>query len=335
MTLGLQLVGALGQFWMMRSQWSEGIRWLQRALEAGQEAPAVLRAQALLEAGKLLHYQWRFEQSEPLLRQSLALYEAADDKRGIAGARLWLGRHAFRQKDYPQAAGLTTQSLALYQELDNPHGVSLALRNLGDCARLSKDYTQASELYQRGLALSRKIDNTHGVVVLLNSLGELERLQGNLQQAKALYEEELALLEELGDKLALAIAYHNLGQALLGLGDLDAAGVCFKHGLAYYPGLEHVRGTALCVAGLGGIAGAAGQGEQAVLLLARAEATLTSGQFPLPMGPADQAAFDGYRAAAQAQLAPPAFAAAWEAGMQMALEEAVAWALNNLSLLPR
>lgn len=327
--LGLQLAVAMSPFWRIRNQWSEAYWWLQRALESASPAPAALRAQALLEAGKMLHYQWQLDQSGPLLRQGLALYQEANDQQGIAEALVWLGRHAFRQKNYPEAVQLNERSLALYQEIGNLHGISTALRNLGDCARLMEDYGRARLLYEQALTLSRKIENAQSVISVLNSLGELERIQGNFAKARETYAQEVPLLEKSGDRLSLAINFHNLGHTMLGLGDSGQAAAFFQKSLALYQQLADERGMALCLAGFAGVASITQKAEISVMLLSRARATLTAGRFPLPLGPADQVAFDRYLAMAQAQLAPSTFAAAWEAGGQMALNQGMAQTIVN------
>jgi tetratricopeptide (TPR) repeat protein len=333
--LGLRLAGTLGLFWQMRSHhWSEGYQWLKVALEnvdkqhPSDGASASMRAKALLAAGALLFYQWHFEQAAPFFHESLTLYQELDDKGGIADALYWLGCHAFRQKDYCEATRYLEQSLVLYREGNNEYGISMALRNLGDCARLLKDYERSNRLYEQGLALSRKIGNRRGASNALNSLGELARLQGNLKKAKAYYEEDLSLGRKLGSEVSQAVALHNLGHTTLRLGDLWEAEALFKESLSLYQKLEHRRGITLCLAGLAGVASSVGQAERAAKLLGIAKTALEASNAPLPLGPADQAAYDRYLAATKAQLDPQVFAAAWEAGRRMTLSQAVACALE-------
>jgi predicted ATPase/DNA-binding SARP family transcriptional activator len=326
---GLKLAGTLGLFWQMCSHhWSEGYRWLQAALENSDGSSASLRAKALLAAGTLLFHQWRFEQAAPFFHESLTLYRELEDNGGIADALSWLGRHAFRQKDYLEAATILEQSLVLYREESDQYGISMVLRNLGDCARLLEDYERANKLYEEGLALSRKIGNKRGASGVLNSLGELARLQGNLEQAKAFYEEDLSLTRESRNEIPQAVALHNLGHATLRLGDLWQAQAQFKESLGLFQKLEYTRGITLCLAGLAGVASSAGQAERAAMLLGMVQSALEASNVPLPLGPADQAAYDHHLAATEAQLDPQAFAAAWEAGQRMTLSQAVDCALE-------
>jgi predicted ATPase/DNA-binding SARP family transcriptional activator len=333
--LGLRLSGTLGMFWQNYSHhWSEGYQWLSSALEANDDAPAAMRAKALLAAGALLFHQWRFDQAAPYFEAGLALYQDLNDRDGIADALYRQGCHAFRQKGYREAATLLERSLVLYRQANNQYGISMALRSLGDCARLLEDYERSSRLYEEGLALSRRIGNKRGASGLLNSLGELARLQGDLRQAKAFYEENLRIDQELGSAFSQAITLHNLGHTTLGLGDPWEAQRQLEQGLRLFQRREYSRGMTLCLAALAGVASAIGQAEQAARLLGAATAALEASNAPLPLGPADQAAYDRYLAATKAQLEPGAFAAAWEAGRGMALAQAIDCALDHVPSHP-
>jgi len=329
-TLGLELASALGQFWRMRSHlWSEGCRWFEFALENCSGSPSTLRAKAYLEVGSLLFLQWRFDEAAPYFHESLDQYQKLGDKNGIAEALNWLGRHAFRQKEYYEATRLLEQSLELYREGSDELGISKTLRSLGDCARLLNDYERSKRLYEQGLALSRKTGNKRGASGVLNSLGELARLQGDLQAAKSIGEESLRLHRETGNELSEAVTLHNLGHTTLRMGDHREAMVQFNESLNLFQKLEYARGITLCLIGFAGVATSAGQVERAAKLLASAKKSLEDSNAPLPLGPADQAAFDRYLASIKTQLDPGVFAAAWEEGRRMKLSQAVTCALEE------
>jgi non-specific serine/threonine protein kinase len=184
-------------------------------------------------------------------------------------------------------------------------------------------------LYEQGLALSRRIGNKRGGLSALNSLGELARLQGDLNRAKAYYEEGMSLAREMGNELSQAISLHNMGHTTLRLGDRSAAKAQFERSMRLFDRLEYTRGITLCLAGLAGVAIADRQAERSARLLGSAKAALEASNVPLPMGPADQAAYDRCLATAKAQLDSQVFAAAWEAGLHMTLSQAVACALEQ------
>ena len=80
--------------------------------------------------------------------------------------------------------------------------------------------------------------------------------------------------------------------------------------------------------GLGGVAGAVGQGERAARLLSAAATLLESIGLSVAVRPELRADYDRYVAVARAQLNESAFAAAWAEGRAMSLDQAVAEALR-------
>ena len=150
-----------------------------------------------------------------------------------------------------------------------------------------------------------------------------------MEKAKAFYEENLSLVRESGNELSQAVTLHNLGHAILGLGDPCRAKDIFEKSLSLFQKLEYTRGITLCLAGLAGVASSVGQAERAAKLLGITKTALEASNVPLPMGPADQAAYDRYLAATKSQLDPQAFATAWEVGQRMTLSQAVACALEQ------
>jgi hypothetical protein len=89
--------------------------------------------------------------------------------------------------------------------------------------------------------------------------------------------------------------------------------------------IQRKENIALCLVGLGGVAGAVGQGECGARLLSAAESLYDTIGLSWPEARAD---FERYMAAARAQLDEATFAAAWAEGRALSLEQAVTEALN-------
>src|SRR5437879_6924151 len=83
--------------------------------------------------------------------------------------------------------------------------------------------------------------------------------------------------------------------------------------------------TASVLEGLAGIA--ADQAERAARLFGAAEALRAA--IDTPLAPGERADYDRYVAATHAALGQEAFAAAWEAGRAMTLDDAMAFALDE------
>jgi DNA-binding CsgD family transcriptional regulator len=120
---------------------------------------------------------------------------------------------------------------------------------------------------------------------------------------------------------------HDLACVALAQGDTGGAAGEFAASLAGWRELGNARGAASALAGLAGAAAVAGRAARAARLFGAAEAARRVGGGVLE--PTDRAAYTRHLAAAQAGLAAARFAAAWEAGRAMALEEAIAEALAD------
>jgi non-specific serine/threonine protein kinase len=367
--LGLRLAVALERFWSMRGHWTEGRRWLEKALEKSGDVPAPLRAKLLWAMG---YRQEDPEQAAALLQESLAIYRELRDKQGIARALSELGNVALVQNDFEEATAHYERSLALFRELDDKPGISRSLYLLGNLAwyqgndreatmlhekslalaretgnsndvasRLralgnvtlgQRDYERTGALFEEGLALARELGDKHGIAALLNSLGERARFQGDYEGAAAYYEESLALFRELGGRLQIAMILHNSGYVVLRQGDAQQAAALFEESLVLYQDLKRKQGVIECLIGLAGAAAAAA-GEQP------ATAEWAARLFGAAEGPleatggglaaADQAEYDRYLALAREQLDEPAFGAAWAEGRAMTMEQAVTYALEG------
>jgi len=106
-----RIAGYLGWFWWVRNDWSDGERWLRRALDApGMSSPPLtVRTRAMLAL--LLHDQSRFDSAEQAAREALAEAQEA------GGEPLWLARLVLavvvgRRGDLDQAVDLLDRAEA-------------------------------------------------------------------------------------------------------------------------------------------------------------------------------------------------------------------------------
>ena len=84
--IALRLGGALRQFWYMRSYYSEGRDFLERALSRSDGVAASVRAKALVAATRLNVSLDYLDRAEALCEESLALYRELGDTAGIASS---------------------------------------------------------------------------------------------------------------------------------------------------------------------------------------------------------------------------------------------------------
>jgi len=331
----LRLASALWRFWYEHGHLAEGRRWLEQALATSvmPEAEgdrATYRAKALNGLGVIAWRQGDTQQAMALLKASLALRERVGDNRGIAQTLSNLGILLGERGEYERASGLHEQSLVLNRALSNDWGVATALLNLGNLAVEQGQYERAVALQEEGLALNRQINDAVGIALSLNNLGVALMMQGNYERAAPLYEESLALQRVLGDKPGMAYALTNLGNVAQKQGDGERAAVLFGESLA----LSQAMGNKLCMAeSLAGLATVAcmqaprSAGARRAARLCGVVAALRVA-INAPLSAADQFEFDATLSVAQQELGKERSASAWAEGQAMAIEQAIAYALD-------
>jgi tetratricopeptide (TPR) repeat protein len=199
--LGLRLVGALSGFWYFDGHSAEGLRWTERALASGQDAPPAARAGALNAASWLCYSEGEHRKGQTCSGEALAIYRELGDKVGSAWALVNLSFNAMPFPDEcKDGIALCQEGLALFREAGHKPGIMEALHYLGELGRQDGDYDLAQEAYEEYLALSREAGYRLGEAIALANLGTVAMYRGVPEQARALYAESLVLTRELGDK---------------------------------------------------------------------------------------------------------------------------------------
>src|SRR5581483_9412548 len=196
----LQLIGVLGQFWLLRGSINEGRHFLAKVLAAESfgEVVAQLQANACYAAGKLAFYQGEPGLAASYLEKSEHLYRAQENKRGVAAALLLMGAIKWWQGAIELGNSLLEESLRLYRELDDRCGLADALLLLGMLAHSSGDFTRARNLCEESLTISRAGAYTWAIAANLHYLGWIAYLQHNYGVAHAYSEESLLHFRLLG-----------------------------------------------------------------------------------------------------------------------------------------
>jgi predicted ATPase/DNA-binding CsgD family transcriptional regulator len=233
--LGLELAGALRDFWGYGGQSAEGLAWTRRALESATDAPPPVRARALNAAGWLSYEQGENEQGRIYNEQALKLFRKLGDEANTAWALVFL----------------SGQFLALPDRI-----------------------TEGLALCKEALALFRSLEDRPGIIFTVNVLGELLRLDGDYERAGRAYEESLTIAREEGDKLRQAVARANLGYVAQHAGDYERAESAILAGLGLLLELENTRYIPQDLAILAGPVAAQGNAEKAARLLGASEALL-------------------------------------------------------------
>jgi non-specific serine/threonine protein kinase len=278
-------------------------------------------AQSLGALGIMAMYQGDYSRAAALLEEGLALRRDLGDKRWIASSAAVRGIVATFQGDYVRAAVLADETLALSQEVGDKGLIAQSALLRGLIATDRGDYSRAAALVEEGLELFRQLGEKTFIALSLISLGGIARHQGDYDRATTLWDRSLTLFRELGFRWGIARALTNLGRIAREQGDNGRAAAVLEEGLALARDVGDKRGVAVVLEEMAAVAVAQGQPERAARLFGVAQAVREAIGAPLP--PADQARYERSVAAARAHLGDAGFAAAWERGHALMLEEAI------------
>jgi predicted ATPase/DNA-binding SARP family transcriptional activator/class 3 adenylate cyclase len=295
-----------------------------------------------------------------LLEESLAICRELEDRRGIARALWGMGSVAAQRGDCAPARAWYEEALALYRGINDRIQEAATLRDLGHVADLEGEDAAARAFYEQSLTIYRELEDPWGTSHTLFLLGKVAFCQGDSATAQAAWEETLALdrakmgcggyvcyslgwlAAERGDFAAARALYEELlaerrtsglhrAHGLMALGelahvegDLTAAQGYHTQGLALFRELQADKDVAIWLGLIAGLRNAQGRPEQAARLFGAAEA-LREALRP-PVTGIFRAKLQRDVSATRAAMAEPAFAAAWAAGRQMSLDEAVSFA---------
>jgi predicted ATPase len=233
---------------------------------------------------------------------------------------------AWRRGDYGRARAWGEKGLALCRDLadGDMEARAILLHQISTVASRQGDYKQALALADECLNVVHDLADKWLYGQTLVYLGILAR--GDDQRATTYFTQALAAHREAGDKWGIAHALSRFARDVsLRQRHYDQAAASFAESLILCGEAGTRWVSEECLEGLARVASATGHYERAARLFGAAEVLReTVGWVP---DPHDQADHDQYVASARAGLAETAFAAAWDEGRAMTLEQAIEYAL--------
>ncbi|GAC1566373.1 MAG: hypothetical protein NVS3B14_08140 [Ktedonobacteraceae bacterium] len=358
----LQLGGDLSEFWEIHYHERDGLHFLEQALAKDVPGAAAARAAALSVASMLARQLSDFARSEAFCHESMMLYRALGDQRGLARNLYNLGGIAWNQGNFAEGRAPLEEGLELAKAVGDTYLAALDLRALGVIAIEEGEYVRAQLLCKESLALFKEMHNQEGMVMVLNELAHLSLLTGEARTARILIEEYLTLARELNYGKMIGSGLRHLGWAALQQGDYTRAHLHFEEAVAHYrKGGDQLRMARLllhladlaavegddataqrnyeeslgmfqrekssheipaCLEGMAATAVARGQAALAARLLGAAQALRESLAKPIP--PVERSNVKHPISATRTHLGEQAFTVLWEEGRIMSLEHILA-----------
>lgn len=286
----VRLAAAMGSYWNVRDQLSDGTIWLEKALELDVEIESSARAMVLLWLGCLVGMRGDHRRGGALLEEALLLSRAAGDTQNIALATVFQALVLLHvARDIDAAAVLGAQALDLFTSLENWFGVQLSQ-------------------------------------VVLAAVAEQ---RGEPMQSRLILERNLADIEAHGGHgFAAGFCLYNLARFALLDGDVVGARVYFTRSLDRFHAVGDPGKVAWSLEAVAAANGHCGQSEVAARLYATADTLRSRSGMSLP--PAERSDHERAIATVRDAIGETAFDAEWTVGAAYSMETAIAEANEQL-----
>ncbi|MDQ6692873.1 MAG: tetratricopeptide repeat protein [Chloroflexota bacterium] len=208
--IGLRLVGALWQFWVMHAHYATG-RTLLSTFDLQHPQPTPVWAKVLFGAGRVAVQQGDQAAAHSLMEQSMDIYKDLGDDASYLQVMIERARAYSRQGNYTRCEELATPALEMARAAGNLPVMASALTHLGAAAVNQGRYAEARPLYAECLQVEREIGDKWGIAWTLTNLGVLAHYEGDIESGRKRFEESLAIRREIGDKWGIATCTNLLG----------------------------------------------------------------------------------------------------------------------------
>ena len=227
---GGALALALTRFWEVRSYFTEGRSWLEKAAQGAAEQ-SVVAAKCLNGAGVLAFRQCDYGAARRFHGAASEAFERLGNQWGVAVAVNGLANIDVAQGDFASAHRRYTSVIELGRELGDDRILAAGLLNVGVVVEhlifAGQSGREAVALARGALVeavnLYREQGNIYGIAVVLENLGVLAGIDGDDDQARRYLGESLAISRHLGNRKGVAGTVRFLGQLEFRRGDYRAA----------------------------------------------------------------------------------------------------------------
>ncbi len=366
--IGMRLSAALREFWMILGHYREARTFLERALALSEGTRTSLRARVLRAIASVADCQGDIDRIEVVAQQSLTLSRELEDTCGIAESLGLLAAAAWLRGKIVEAVSLHEEQVRLLRQVGEPGEVADALFHLAEHVSSLGEYARGQALFEEALQLFRQAGNelwvggtlVHSASWLWFTLGDLATMRHRFQEGQALItrvgnrawsaeclwiaallalsegepgdasslaQESLSIYREMGDPWYSAWLLHLLGRIETQRGEISAARLCYQQSLALNQQVGEKWMTPFNLEGLASVVATQGALRWAAQLWGAAESLREA--IDVPRLPVDRVGYEQAVAAARAQSGEDAFAAAWQEGWTMKLEQVIDDALKS------
>lgn len=237
---------------------------------------------------------------------------------GAAGIAYW-------QNDYAAAIAWYAEAEAIVRSLGDNVWLADAIYNSGTTAALVGDMPKVIAKIEEGTALGRELGDDAILGRFLQAAGYMAFMGDDLETARAALEESLQVAERGKDRMALGVAHHTVGQVARLQGRYDDAAKHYRAAIELWAGFGDATQLTEPLQGLAAVMILTGHPETGVRWLgANAAIRERLGGGPPP----EWLRLGDPLAAARQALDAVTFERAWQAGLALSTEDAIAEAIG-------
>jgi tetratricopeptide (TPR) repeat protein len=325
----LRLSGVLWPFWLETGRLAEGDRWLRATLEPEATPPAVPRARALTGLTILSSSLGDYRGALALSEHALALAAEVGDLASLASVETYRGLMAQHGGDLSAGYDWCQRALGHWRAANAPLGEARCHSELALISAMRGDWTHWQKHIDAAEALYRREQDAIGLARSLNDRGFVAMAHGDYPRAIELLLEGVERARENTFSSTHGGGLLYLGLAQQFAGQLDAAWGNLTEALRGFRDAGDALFVSYCLIGLAGSASLYGQPVRAAELCGAGLAAQAA--VGLVMPPMVRKLYEAGVSTIRAQIDDATFAAAFERGRQLPIQEAIAYALADPS----
>ena len=164
-----------------------------------------------------------FESAIKYWGQALKIFEALDNRFGIAECLGALGDSFHKKGEQEIALEHLQRSLPIWEAIDNKHKIGWTLSGIGQVYSAKREFDTALEYFQKQLKIIKPSDDPIYYYFALTHSGSVYSAKGDYDKALDCFRQSLAIVEPLDIDWAISYNFCHIGRTYHQKGALDVA----------------------------------------------------------------------------------------------------------------
>lgn len=300
---------------------------LEEALSVTRESGNIFElARTTSYLGWTALYQGCFDEAENLLRECFEIGRVGGDWSWIL-ARAFNGLAASWRGEYGRARELLDQAEALLPEVDSPFAEAMVHMTRGRAELAGGDLVPADEHADQAMGFFGPGGMKSMAAWCVSIRGEAALARGDLAAARRCWDESLALSRETKTAMTQIRSMQGLAALARGAGELHDSLDLLHDALRMIDEAGHTVLIADALEQLAGVLSVGQAFREAARMFGAAQALRN--RIGYVRSPVHQDVYEGDVSSVREALGPEEFASAWTQGLEMTIEDAVAYAARG------